>query len=602
MLGYEAEEFVGLPLERVIDPKHLARWSGFVADGSGPPRPDDVCLRAQGGAPGPWVELRAGRTEFRGQPAVLGIVRDISERRRAEQMLRDSEQRWKLALEGAGDGVWDWNVVTGEVWYTRRCAELVGYDEGELEPTYDEWVSLVHPEDLPQTMAILQEHLEGRTPQYVSQYRMLCKDGSWKWTRARGLVVARDAAGQPLRMVGTSSDLTQVKHAEAARAAYEQRLRESQKLEAIGTLAGGVAHDFNNVLAAILGNVALARNKVAGGNSPLFELEQLERAALRARELVQQILAFSRRQPQRLVNQALAPVVLESMRLLRATLPAIIALDVELPAEPLHAMADATQVQQVLMNLCTNAWHALAGGGGRIGVALSAFDAGEDAPAGLPAGRYVRLSVVDNGRGMDAEARDRIFEPFFTTKPVGLGTGLGLAVVHGIVSAHGGVIAVDSEPGQGSRFDVYLARVEPDAAAAIDAVAAPAPHGQGASALYIDDDDIMLVMVSQLLESAGYRVQAHHDGRAALAAFASAPEAVDVVVSDYNMPGMSGLDVAREVRRLRPDLPVVISSGYLSDDLRESADEAGVSALMHKERTVEELGPLLRRLLANEER
>jgi CheY-like chemotaxis protein/two-component sensor histidine kinase len=317
---------------------------------------------------------------------------------------------------------------------------------------------------------------------------------------------------------------------------------------------------------------------------------------------VQQILAFSRREPQQLATRALAPVVEETLALLRSTLPAGAQLEASVSREPLHALADATQLQQVLLNLCTNAWHALPDGRGRITVGLDTMTLGTDAlrPGALAPGAYARLTVSDDGCGMDAATRARVFEPFFTTKPVGQGTGLGLAVVHGIVQSHHGAITLDSAPGCGSVFTILLPRVEPQAAPAVSdwGVLDAADTGHGEHVLCLDDDEVMLLLAQQLLTRAGYRVSCFQDAQAALDAFAAQPESFDVVVTDYNMPHLSGLDVAREILRVRAGLPVVVGSGDLSEALRAQAARTGVARLLHKENLFAELAAVVQQSLA----
>jgi PAS domain S-box-containing protein len=416
--------------------------------------------------------------------------------------------------------------------------------------------------------------------------------------------VGTEAAAPMVRV--TMTDISDRKDAEASLRGFEAQLREVQKMESIGTLAGGIAHDFNNILGAILGNVALAREDVGPGHPALASLTEIHKASVRARRLVQQILTFSRREPQELVTQPLRPVVEETYKLLRATLPARVELELTLADRPVHVLADATQVQQVLMNLCTNAWHALKEGAGHIGVGLAAvmLDAvATQRLGGVSPGLYAHLWVSDSGVGMDAATRERIFEPFFTTKPVGQGTGLGLSVVHGILSAHHGAIAVDSEPGQGSTFHLYFPVVEPPSAAAVamtGVAPAAALHGHGEHVLYVDDDETMVVMVERILERRGYRVSAYRNAHEAVEAVRDHPDDFDVVVTDFNMPDFSGMDVAHELTRIRPRLPVVICSGYITDELRDEARLAGVRGLLEKENTIEELGGLVGRILAQE--
>ena len=396
------------------------------------------------------------------------------------------------------------------------------------------------------------------------------------------------------------TDISDRKEAEAVMRSFVAQLRDVQKMESIGTLAGGIAHDFNNILGAILGNVALARDDVGPDHPALVSLGEIHKASVRARDLVQQILTFSRHEPQELVAQPLRPVVEETCKLLRATLPARVELDIMLSDQPLQVLADTTQVQQVLMNLCTNAWQALKDGGGRIGIGLDLAVLDPDAGlqlGGVPAGPYAHVWVSDSGVGMDAATRERVFEPFFTTKPVGQGTGLGLSVVHGILRAHHGAIAVDTAPGHGSTFHLYfpVAPLQP-ATAAAEALAVPA-GGHGEHVLYVDDDATMVVMVERILQRAGYRVSTYPSAQEAIAAVREQPDAFDVVVTDFNMPDVSGLDLARELARIRPRLPVVISSGYITQELRDDAHQAGVRGLLEKQNTFQDLSQLVGALL-----
>ena len=413
----------------------------------------------------------------------------------------------------------------------------------------------------------------------------------------------RSANGSECRAV--LLDLTERFAAEAAHRVLEARLRESQKMEAIGILAGGIAHDFNNVLAAIIGNVVLAQEDVGEGHAALVSLAQIRQASQRARDLVQQILTFSRRQTETLVRLALQASIEETLTLLRATLPAGVQLEASLGTQPLVVLADATQLQQVVMNLCTNAWQALPAQGGRIEMQLDAVPLGMDdspaSPAGLAVGSYARLRVSDNGCGMDAATQSHMFEPFFTTKPVGRGTGLGLAVVHGIVASMGGVLSAHSVPGQGSSFEVWLPLLDAPASASGELVEPGAPLSAAAGpvkhVVYVDDDEAMRCMVERWLQRQGYRVSAFADPQVALAAFRAAPMGVDVVVTDFNMPGLSGLALADALRALRPDLPIVLSSGYVSDELLRDARRCGVSEVIFKENTIDQLDALLQRLL-----
>ena len=533
----------------------------------------------------------------------VGVLLDITERKAAEAALRENEALWKLALESAGDGVWDWNIATGEEFFSGRILAMFGFADGEITHLAEALDDRTHPDDVAQMRADRQAHFDGHTPVYRNEHRVRCKDGSWKWVLSRGMVIARDAAGTPLRMVGTHTDITELKQAEAQQRLLEAQLRESQKMEAIGTLAGGVAHDFNNLLAAILGNLALAREDVGPDHLAQESLQEISRAAIRARQLVQQILAFSRRQTQAMQMQPLTPLLQEALGLLRSLLPAGVRMDTRLPEASLMVLADATQVQQVLINLCTNAWQALGGRPGDIFVALEArqVDAAQALQLGdLPPGAYACLSVTDNGPGMSAETRRRLFEPFFTTKPPGAGTGLGLAVVHGIVKAHRGAIAVHSRPGAGTRFDIYLpltgetGTLQPERAPAPEA---PVSEASGRHVVYIDDYEAMVFLVGRLLRKQGFRVSTFESGEAALDWLRTHDEPVDLVVTDQNMPGLSGVDVARAIRRLRPGQRIAIVSGHVSDELLAEAAAAGVNEVLGKQDSMEALGAAIRQLL-----
>ncbi len=383
-----------------------------------------------------------------------------------------------------------------------------------------------------------------------------------------------------------------------------QQLRQSQKLEAIGTLAGGIAHDFNNLLAAILGNVALARDDLPPDHAVQRSLTQVDIAATRGRDLVQQILAFSRRQSPALVTLALRPLVEDILGLLRVALPPGVRLHTDLTDAPIHVQADSTQLHQVLMNLCANAAQALQGRSGHVTVGLALAAPGVARSAGVAcddgALGCAHLWVADTGSGMDESTRQRVFEPFFTTKSVGAGTGLGLSVAHGIVVAHGGALTVDSSLGQGSTFHVYLPVVAGDAAASGPSVLSLRPpvwSGHGERVLYLDDDEVMKVLVERLLTRAGYRPVCHGSAHRALAAVRADPAAWDVVVTDYSMPELSGVEFSRELAAIRPGLPVIIISGYVSDDLRLAARSAGVREVIQKQYTLEELGSAIQRAL-----
>ena len=404
-------------------------------------------------------------------------------------------------------------------------------------------------------------------------------------------------------------DLTGRKKAEAHRNELEAQLRESQKMQAVGTMAGGIAHDFNNILGAILGNVELAKADCSPESPVLESLHEIDKAGRRARDLVRQILTFSRNEPPQRTPVNLAEVVHDTERLLRVTLPPAIELHMHLSTDLPALLADATQVEQALLNLCTNAVHAIGTERGTIHV-----EAAQVQPdhrlcerLGLAPTTYVALSVRDNGPGMDAALLGRIFEPFFTTKPVGQGTGLGLAVVHGVMRTHEGAVDVHSAPGHGSRFTLYfpVATDHDTAAAALPlptAPAAPAPVEQAGAqrshhVMYVDDDEALVFLVQRLLRRRGYQVSGFTDPHEATAALRADPQRYDLLVTDYNMPGFCGVDLVREARHIRPDLPVALASGYVTAEIEQAAMAEGARALIHKPNDVEELCATVDRLV-----
>jgi len=532
---------------------------------------------------------------------VTGRTRAYAAAHRMTRELRASEERYRRIVETASEGIWLLDESQRLEFVNPRIAQWLGYGEDVMRgrPIGD----FMDADEAERCRAALAAQLaDGSGP---LELRLRCADGSPMWVSLSTRPILDDA-GRPAGALGMLTDINERRQAEERRAALETQLRDAQKMEAIGTLAGGIAHDFNNILAAIIGNVAAARQDAAVGLSCDPSLLQIERAAVRARSLVQQILTFSRMQVQELHTQALQPVIDETLDMLRASMPSQVELRIDLPREPVHVRADATQVQQIVMNLCTNAWHALPAGRGRIEVGLAAEDtvapsqaeAATSWPVALREGRRAHLWIADNGSGMDEATKARVFEPFFTTKQVGRGTGLGLAVVHGIVSVHGGAIHVDSAPGVGSRFDLWFPLQDaPENVADSQFGGLVAPPGAGQHVLCVDDDPAMVLMVDGLLRRNGYKVTTYEDPAAALARVKADPRAFDILVTDFNMPEMNGMELATEVARTVPGLPIIITSGFISDEMRQRAGELHVGALLQKEYTLERLAGLVHAVL-----
>lgn len=377
-------------------------------------------------------------------------------------------------------------------------------------------------------------------------------------------------------VMGLARDISERLAELEARRAIEMQLHQAQKMESVGTLAGGIAHDFNNILSAVIGYTDLALMQANGGSALQEDLLQVRKAADRATGLVKQILTFSRRQQQEKLPMRISVVIKEALKLLRASIPSTIEIRQDITAMG-TALADPTQIHQVIMNLCTNAYHAMMECGGVLTVTLQELtieQASNDSGPGLPPGQYLKLSVSDTGSGMDKETMARIFDPYFTTKTKGRGTGLGLAVVHGIVKDHHGGIAVCSEPGQGTTFNVYLPMIVDDVPAVPQTVALPPMSTANERIMVVDDEVSIRDMVSKFLTQAGYRVDLFANGAEAWAALSHNPESWDLLFTDQTMPGMTGEQLAAKALTLRPGLPVIISSGF-----SESLDDGRIQAL-----------------------
>ncbi len=386
----------------------------------------------------------------------------------------------------------------------------------------------------------------------------------------------RDPNGKRIGYVAIMRDITDHLKLEA-------QLRQAQKMEAIGTLAGGIAHDFNNILAAISGNLDLATQDAPDTIPALREsLEEATKATERATDLVRQILAFSRHaQPERKIV-CLNPLIKEVSKLLRASIPATIEIKMDLAPDPIEVRADVTQVHQILMNLCTNAYHAMRDRGGVLTIELAREEQGTDASPGNEPDPCARLTVSDTGVGMDEDIMSRIFDPFFTTKTHGEGTGLGLSVVHGIVESHGGSIRVSSKVGKGSTFDVFLPLRRGEQPENGDSTLPISVTGHGERILLVDDDEAVLESTQRRLTRLGYRVLTSGDARHALVRFSEGPEVFDLVITDQTMPHLTGLDMAAEMLRLRPSCPIILCTGYGEWITRARAREKGISELLRK--------------------
>ncbi|MFN3303128.1 MAG: ATP-binding protein [Roseateles sp.] len=566
----------------------------------------DYSLRVKGPAGAlRWLRLRVQAvTEAPGGPAlVYGVSQDITAARQAEQAIAETETRFRVLVEGLQRvSVQGYDSQRRVIFWNGASEQLYGYTREEALGRQLE--DLIIPAEMRELVieGTRQWLASGVVSVPAEELVLRHKDGSPVHVFSSH-TMQRSLSGEA-QLYCVDVDLSDRVAAEAQRQQLEARLREAQKLEALGTMAGGIAHDFNHVLGAVLANVTLARETLPAGHPALVQLDLIARSGRRARRMVQQILSFSRRQTLELQAVDLVDEARQALGLLQASRQPGVELVLKHDDPPLWVDADAAQMQQVLMNLCTNAIQALPPAGGRVEVELRRVQLQSPGP-GLPDGDYVRLTVRDNGSGMDAATLARIFEPFFTTKAAGQGSGLGLSVVHGIVLAHHGMIDVDSRPGQGTcfRVDLPCRQTGPAEAVASDWVAlddlAPAPGRP--LVVYVDDDEVMRLTVQALLERAGYRAQLCASAQEALellSALAAKGEQVALLVTDLNMPDGDGLALTRAVRQHHPGLPVLISSGYVSDTLMQQAAALGVRSVLHKERVLEDLLPRVRESLA----
>ncbi len=498
--------------------------------------------------------------------ANLDLKLEIEERTRVEKALRESEERLDLAIVGTNLGMWDWNIETGDVTYSERWLRMLGYELDELEHKFSTWEALIHPEDKPGVVEILNRHFEDDQREYNVVFRLKAKTGEWRWINSRGRVFARDEGNQPLRMVGTHIDITERKKAEEDKVMLEDQLHQSQKMEAVGRLAGGVAHDFNNILTGIIGFAELGQSTVSPGDAVHADLEEIRKAADRAAGLTAQLLAFSRKQ---IIN----PMVIkpnDALQNSQKMLQRIIGEDIDFffnPADDLWRIkADTGQLDQILFNLAVNARDAMPGGG-KLTIEtrnVTIDDAYCRTHEGVEPGDYVMLAVHDSGQGMDAETQAHIFEPFYSTKEKDRGTGLGLSTVYGIMKQNRGFIDVHSEPDAGSTFRIYFPAVrDPADELATSNLIANATGTE--TILLVEDEAMVRLLAKKILVKHGYKVVDLDNGELALLWAGRNDQDVDLLLTDVIMPGMNGRELHDKLRENRPEMKTLFMSGYNED-------------------------------------
>ena len=528
-------------------------------------------------------------------PHILSITRDISDRKRMEEELKQSEERFRMVVESSPDAIFVRSGSGHFVYLNPAAVRLFGAASSDQ---------------------LIGKHIMERIPPdehaAISERITLINEGhavpmmERTYLRIDGSPIHVEVSAVPFRFEGTNGalvfarDITERRRAEQALRESERNLRQLQKMEAMGTLAGGIAHDFNNILGVMIGFTELAMLETQELPDVQSNLEQVHKAGVRAQDLVRQILTFSRQSDQELKPVVVSHLIKEATKMLRATIPSSTQIRHQIRPRTSAVVADPTQIHQVLMNLVTNASHAVQGmSAGSIDITLDEETLDQQSAAihpDLKPGHYVILKVRDNGTGIPAGIIEKIFDPFFTTKETGKGSGMGLAVVHGIVKNHGGAITVESEVGSGSTFTVYLPSLEKEPSRSKD-TAQPIARGTG-RILFVDDEQALAIIGQSILKRLGYKVDIRTSSLDALDAFRANPKKYDLVITDYTMPGMTGVALSEEMLKIRPDIPIILCTGYSEVATPEKVKAAGIRELIMKPVVREQLAHAIHRALA----
>ena len=556
-----------------------------------------------------FIEYVARLVVIDGREYIIGVDRDLSaERARgaSEEQLRRTAELNQLVLRASNDGIWDWVLSEGRIMFSDRCREMLGYTAEELPDDHVQWHALIHPEDMVARADLLRRHWEEDAP-YVFQFRARHKDGTWRWIISRGITLF-DGEHRPIRMVGCRTDITELKRIDA-------ELLQSRKLRAVGEMVGGIAHEFNNLLTPMLLHAEILGFENAHNPGLVSHLGPIRIGIDRARELTQRILTFGRRSAEACEFLGLEEVVRDNLNFLAQTIDRRIQISISTSAASAVVWANRSDLNQLVVNLILNARDTLLEKAGtmppadwapQVGISLDSVtraSGARDETDRHTRQRWHRLTVRDNGLGMSDEVRERVFEPFFTTKTVGQGTGLGLATAWHVSTALGGWIEIESQQGEGTAFHVFLPAaadkqmVSPKAAdQPLAPVIAPSPQAieTRLRVLLVEDSEMVAFATQQMLISFGYEVELVTDGQAAWAELSKQPGRYEIVFTDLNLPGISGVELMRRLRKVGYQGRVLVYSGYFSDANRAELESLGVDCLIPKPFTRAQLVSILR--------
>ena len=574
LIGYSRDELMDPKLQTNslwVNPAHRQDWLKALS-ASGGVKAFETEFRHKSGESLPCI-ITSRQFPLNGEMCIISSVRLNRASKKMEQELERNRVLYSEAQKIAHLGHWELNIRTGELLWSDEIYNIFDISAVTHAPSYALFLNLIHPDDRDSVRDAFNASVADHTP-YATSHRLQMPNGDIKYIDEKGHT-EYDDTGSPLRTIGTVQDVTSYKEMEIEKEKALAQLRQSQKLESVGTLAGGIAHDFNNILSAILGYAEISLDPPPVAPQLHENLLQIYDAGNRARDLVRQLLTFCKKAEQIKEPMTIKPIIMETMKFLRASLPSTIRIDEALSSEA-TIIGDATQIHQVIMNLCTNAASAMQANGGVLSIGLIDVDI-DDAFSqrfiDMPTGSHVKLLVGDTGHGMDTETQRRIFDPFFTTKKEGEGSGLGLSVVHGIVTSHNGQILVSSEPGCGTLFTLYFPTVKEPVQSTVKTKCL-LPTGTE-RLLVVDDEQALVELMRLMLTAMGYEVVTTTSPVKALELFQQDPDGFHALITDLTMPGMTGIELTEKVRSIRHQFPVILCSGF-ADSLNQTISNSSL--------------------------